>query len=100
MSLNGVLEEKHVSSNSPGLATGSCIKTVSIINQWRLTTSSCMVLFRWQYSAIHGEVCNLGASLDFVTQMLSGTNCNQKISFITSFAEYFSVQEYVVRKIF
>ena len=76
MSLNGVLEEKHLGPNSPRLATGSCIKTVSISNQWRLTTSSSMVLFRWQYSAIHVEVCNLGASLDFITQMLFGTNCN------------------------
>ena len=31
-----------------------------------------MVLFRWQYSAIHGEVCNLGASFDVITQMLEG----------------------------
>ena len=100
MSLNGVLEEKHLGPNSPRLATGSCIKTVSISNQWRLTTSSSMVLFRWQYSAIHGEVCNLGASLDFITQMLFGTNCNRNISFITSFSEHFSVQEYFVWKIF
>ena len=76
MSLKGVLEEKHLGPNSLHLETGSCIKTVSISNQWRLTTSSSMVLFRWQYSAIHGEVCNLGASLDFVTQMLFGTNCS------------------------
>ena len=76
MSLNGVLEENHLGPNSPRLATRSCITTVSISNQWRLTTSSSMVLFRWQYSAIHGEVCNLGASLDVITQMLFGTNCN------------------------
>ena len=31
-----------------------------------------MVLFRWQYSAIHGEVCNLGASFDFRTQICLG----------------------------
>ena len=67
MSLKGVLEEEHLGPNSLGLATGPFIKTVSISNQWRLTTSSSMVLFRWQYSAIHGEVCNLGASLDFIT---------------------------------
>ena len=76
MSLKGVLEEKHLGPNSLGLATGSCIETVSISHQWRLTTSSSMVLFRWQYSAIQGEVCKLGASLDFITQMLLGTNCS------------------------
>ena len=76
MSFNGVLEEKHLGPNSPRLATGSCIKTVSISNQWRLTASSSMVLFRWQYSAINGEVVTLGASFDFITQMLFGTNCN------------------------
>ena len=76
MSLKGVLEEKHLGPNSLGLATGSCIKTVSISNQWRLATSSSMVLFGWQYSALHGEVCNLGASLDFITQILFGTNCS------------------------
>ena len=76
MSLKGVLEEKHLGPNSLGLATGSCIKTVSISHQWRLTTSSSMVLFRWQYSAIHGEVCNLGASFDCITQILFVTNCS------------------------
>ena len=50
------------------------------------------------YSAIHGEVYNLGASLDVITQMLLGTNCSGNISFITSFAEYFSVQEYLSGK--
>ena len=58
MLLKGVLEEKLLGLNSRGLATGSCIETVSISNQWRLTTSGSMVLFRWRYSAIHGEVCN------------------------------------------
>ena len=43
---------------------------------------------------------NLGASLDFITQILFGTNCSLNISFITSFAEYFSVQEYFVWKVF
>ena len=62
MLLEVVVEEKHLGPNSLGLATGSCIKTVSISHQWRLTTSSSMVRFRWQYSAIHSEVCNLGAS--------------------------------------
>ena len=75
-SLDPPLEEKHLGPNSPRLATGSCIKTVSLSNQWRLTTSSSMVLFRWEYSAIHGEVCNIGASIDFITQMLFGTKCN------------------------
>ena len=56
--------------------------------------------FRWQYSAIHGEVWNLGAMLDFVTQILFGINRSGNISFITSFAEYFSVQEYFVWKVF
>ena len=76
MSLKGVLEEKHLGSNSPGIATGSCTKTVSISNQWRLTTSSSMMLFRWQYSAIHSDVCNFGASPDLITQVLFGTNCS------------------------
>ena len=76
MSLKGILEEKHLGPNSLGLATGSCIKTVSISSQWRLTTSSSMVLFRWQYSPIHGEVCTFGASLDFITQILFGTHCS------------------------
>ena len=75
MSLKGVLEEKHLGPNSLGLAAGSCIKAVSISNQRRLTTSSSMVLFRSQYSAIHGKVCNLGGSLDFIAQTLFGTNC-------------------------
>ena len=76
MSLKGVLEEKHLGRNSLGLSTGSCIQTVSISHQWRLTTSSSVVLFRWQYSANHGEVCNLGASFAFLTQILFGTNCS------------------------
>ena len=66
----------HLGPNNPGLATGSCIETVSISHQWRLTTSSSIVLFRWQYSAIYGEVCNLGASFDFLTHALFGTNCS------------------------
>ena len=49
---------KHLGPNSLGLATASCIKTVSISDQWR------------------------------------------NISFITSFAEYFSVQDYFVWKDF
>ena len=35
-------------------------------DHWRLTTSSFLVLFRKEYSAIHSEVCNLGASLDLL----------------------------------
>ena len=31
--------------------------------------------FRY-YSTIHGEVFNLGASLDFITRILYGTNCS------------------------
>ena len=50
--------------------------------------------------AIHGEVWNLGALLDFITQILFGTNWSGSISFITSFAEYFSVQEYFFWKVF
>ena len=76
MSLKGVLEEKHLGPNSLGHATGSCIETVSIAHQWLLTTSSSMVLLRWQYSAIDSEVCNSGASLDFIAQVLFGTNCS------------------------
>ena len=74
MSIKRVLEEKYLGPNSSGLATGSCIETVSKNQQWRLTTSKSMVLFRWQYSAIHGEVCNLDALFDFITQILLGTN--------------------------
>ena len=66
MSLKGVFDEKHLGPYSLGLATESCIKTVSISSQWQWTTSSSVVLFRWQYLAIHGEVCNLGASLDLI----------------------------------
>ena len=61
MSLEGVFDEKHLGPNNLGLATGSCIETVSICHQWRLTTSSSLVIFRWHYSAIHGEVYTLGA---------------------------------------
>ena len=61
MSLEGVFEKKYLGPNSPGLVTGSCIETVSISHRWRLTMSRSMVLFRWQCSAIHREVCNLGA---------------------------------------
>ena len=76
MSLKGVMEEKHLGPNSLGVATGSYIETVSLSHQWRLTISSSMVLLRWQYSTIHVQVCNLGALVDFITQILFGTKCS------------------------
>ena len=53
----------------------------------------------FQIAVLRNSRRSSSASLAFITQILFGSNCRCKISFITPLVEYFSVQEYFVWKV-